>query len=303
MIILFNENLSIGKKQLSFLKRIYSEIKLVQNQSEFLSLIISDNNNLVLTDGTSYNSILDVIREKENFTFLIFPPFPSEININNINLKIKRKKQAKKSIALYNKTLEHVFIDNGIKLSDINFHYSHIFEDNESIKIIKDDDISIFIKTESKQSIFFLTTIIVDQFSVLNEMDYIVNLNKFVKNYYEVRKEIQQYNDKLKSSKEQLFLFKRLSFAYKIVLITFNYFIEIEDRAKLEEEELWNKFVDILNKLRSQVNLKNEEKIQIIDKLELKKLIKKDNGFILLKTNNIKREINLNRLNSIFKRL
>ena len=92
MIIIYNENTSIGKKQLRFLKEVYQDIRYIYIKQDLLEIINQKKIKLILIDGISFANIFKELNAYKNISFLIFPPYSNRFYFENKEINIIKKK-------------------------------------------------------------------------------------------------------------------------------------------------------------------------------------------------------------------
>lgn len=306
MIIIYNENTSIGKKQLSFLKEIYQDIRYIYIKQELLEIFNQNKIKLILIDGISFANIFKELKAFKNISILIFPPYSNRFYFENKEINILEKKNPINKFKLYDQELKNIFFNDKIKESDIHFFYTSIFEQNDQLKtIIIDGNSNIFVKVINihPKSIVYLTTIIVDQFSIMNDPNYIKHLHQYIIDKYKKLKEETLYNKKQKAliQKEKYFTLKNT--LYNLVLLSLLYYIKENKQDYLIKHIFMQILKDINDQLRLNINLKKIKEEKILNIVEQKGLIKYDKENLLILKDFVLNEINKHHLMSIYRRM
>ena len=306
MIIIYNENTSIGKKQLSFLKEVYQDIRYINIKQELLEIINQKKIKLILIDGISFANIFKELKVYKNISFLIFPPYSNRFYFENKEINILEKKNPINKFKLYDQELKNIFFNDKVKESDIQFFYTSIFEQNDQLKtIIIDGNSNIFVKVINihPKSIVYLTTIIVDQFSIMNDTNYIKHIHQYINDKYKKLKEETLYNKKQKAliQKEKYFTLKNT--LYNLVLLSLLYYIKENKQDYLIKHIFMQILKDINDQLRLNINLKKIKEEEILNIVQQKGLIKYDKENLLILKDYVLNEINKHHLMSIYRRM
>ena len=305
MIHLYNPIQAEGKKQLNFLKDIYPEIILSYSLNMLVEKTKNDSSNLILIDGINFDTIYKELGEIQNFYFLIFPPFPSFLSMQDSVIKFHEKEKSKNKISLQNHKLIEIFNEDQIYEEDIKYFYSQKIEITDKSKIlIKDDVNNIFIVffLENSNVKFFITTIIVDQFSIMNELKFINILNLFIYKIYNQFIESLSFIQKEKELKEKEISQKKKFQLFQLIILTLYFIANKEDAICIDSDEFWG-YIESINEESFKLKLNQVNKMKCIKLVIIKELISKNDDVICLNTEKINNEFKTHHLFSIYRRL